>query len=189
VDEAQGGSAGVGMNRIKPRGCPSVIETTICADGDTDMDDIRDSFSRFKKDVKDLLRGKKHALDRAGADAAGEGIESSGSLPPPDPHVATSGDNGEGRKTCTDTSQARSRDRSPQPELIPVGEGHDESQRGEAGVGGKGVTREHSRPAEIALGSETNREISSPSSPSLLPIGKPDSTWLFLPHPLCLIVS
>ena len=44
------------------------------------MDDVRDSFSRFKKDINHRLTGKK----RKGDQPVAEGSETSGSVPGPD---------------------------------------------------------------------------------------------------------
>ena len=53
------------------------------------MDDIRESLSKVKKDIKHRLMGKKHEADKAQAGGRVAGVESSGSLPP---QSATSGD-------------------------------------------------------------------------------------------------
>ena len=179
--------SGVGADRI------GATRLTICYRNhhlrrpDTDMDNIRDSFSRFKKDIKHRLKGKKHAPDRAGVDIAGEGIDLSDPLLRPDSHVAASGHDEEGSRTSTDTLQTRSKVGSPQPESIPVDEGGEYSRRREADVGGKEVTQKHSCLDEIALGSGTNRGVSPPPSPSLPPGGGLDSKRPFLLHPLCLL--
>ena len=46
------------------------------------MDDIRESLSKMKKDIKHRLTGKKRKEDKAQAGGHGAGVESSGSLPP-----------------------------------------------------------------------------------------------------------
>ena len=57
---------------------------------DTDMDDIRDSFSRLKKDIKHRFTGSKRKVDKKGATGPGENV--SGSHPRPESHIVTSGD-------------------------------------------------------------------------------------------------
>ena len=59
------------------------------------MDDLRDSFSRFKKDVKHRLGRSKHKGDKSGAGGREESVGSSSPVPQPEPHVSTGGD-GEG---------------------------------------------------------------------------------------------
>ena len=58
---------------------------------DTNMDDLRDSFSRFKKDVKHRLRRSKLKADRPGPGDRDESVGSPSSLPQPEPHVLTGG--------------------------------------------------------------------------------------------------
>ena len=53
------------------------------------MDDIRESLSKMKKDIKHRLTGKKRKADKARAGGHGEGVESSGSIPA---QPVTSGD-------------------------------------------------------------------------------------------------
>ena len=45
------------------------------------MDDIRESLSKMKKDIKHRLTGKKRKADKPGAGGCGVGVESSGSPP------------------------------------------------------------------------------------------------------------
>jgi len=58
---------------------------------DTDMDDLRDSFSSLKKGIKRRIKGKKGKADDLGAGGSGETIGPSGPPPRPRPAVATSG--------------------------------------------------------------------------------------------------
>jgi hypothetical protein len=53
--------------------------------------DMRESFSRLKKKLKHPLTKSKHKPDRTGADASGERVDASGSLPQLEPHVAAGG--------------------------------------------------------------------------------------------------
>ena len=53
------------------------------------MDNIRESLSKIKKDAKHRLTGKKRKAEKARAGGRGEGVESSGSIPP---QPVTSGD-------------------------------------------------------------------------------------------------
>ena len=58
---------------------------------DTDMDDLRDSFSSLKKGIKRRLKGKKGKADNPGAGGSEEGIGPSGPPPRPGPAVVTGG--------------------------------------------------------------------------------------------------
>ena len=56
------------------------------------MDDLRDSLSKFKKDIKHRLRRREPIADKPGPGERGESVGSSSSLPQPEPHVSTSGE-------------------------------------------------------------------------------------------------
>ena len=147
------------------------------------MDNIRNSVSRLKKDLKHRLRGKKDKSDRSGANAAGERIDSSGSLPQPEPRVAAGGHDGEGSRTSTDARQVRSRDRSPQPESVPAGGSDNDGKKREVDVDGKEVSQSDSRldpNPEFVVDSRPRREVErvhpSPSTPLIPPTGEPYST-------------
>ena len=144
------------------------------------MDDIRSSFSRFKKDIKHRLRREKHAPDRVGANPTGGSTNPLDSPLPPDHHAAASGHDKEGARTSTDVSQARPRDRSPRPEPIPAGKGNDDPQTREADVDKKEAGQVHSRldpDLKVAGGSGPNQGAhSSLSSPSLPQKAEPDGT-------------
>jgi hypothetical protein len=147
------------------------------------MDDIRDSFSKLKKDFKHRLRGKKEKPDRTGANAAGERVDSSDSLPQPEPRVAAGGHGGEGSGISTDGRQVRSRGRSPQPGPVPVSGSDNDGKRREADVGEKEVSQRSPRldpNAELVVDSGPSREVEraypSPSTPSIPPTAAPDST-------------
>ena len=66
---------------------PSLIATII----DTNMDDLRDSSSRFEKDVEDPLGRSKPEADKPGPAGREENVGSSSSLPQPEPRVSTGG--------------------------------------------------------------------------------------------------
>ena len=70
------------------------------------MDDIRDSFSKFKKDIKHRFGGSKHKADKKKATGGrGERADPSGSLPRPEPHIVTTGDREQaGNKSNADKS-------------------------------------------------------------------------------------
>ena len=55
------------------------------------MDDLRNSFSRFKKDIKHRLGRSKVKGDKPAAGGREEGVGSSSSLPQPEPGVSTGG--------------------------------------------------------------------------------------------------
>ena len=143
------------------------------------MDDIRSSFSRFKKDIKHRLRREKQAPSRVGADPTGGRTDPLGSTLRPD-HAAASGHDEDGTKTSTGVSQARSRGRSSQPEPIPTDKGNDDPQRREADVDEKEAGQRHSLPdpdIQVTGGSGPNQGVYSPQpSPSLPHKEEPDST-------------
>ena len=104
----------------------------------TDMDDIRKSFSKLKRDFKHRVGGKKRGPDRAGANSAGEGVGSPASPLRSGPRV-------EDGRISADVSQAYSRDPSPRLEPVTADEDRlDDSQRKEVGVDEKEVSRSHS---------------------------------------------
>ena len=160
------------------------------------MDDVRKSFSDLKKNFKHRLRGKKRAPDREGVHAAGEMANSSASFLQPDSRATASGHSEEGGRIGTDISQARSRDPSPQPELVSADEDRrDDPQRKEADVGEKEDGQGDSRldpDAEVAAGSGSNREDKRAHSPlpvtSIPPKQESDGTWALSPQPLRLII-
>ena len=145
----------------------------------------------MKKDFKHLLRGKKQAPDRAGADVAGERVSSSVSLLQPGSGVEASGHNEEGARISADISQLRSKRPSP----IPADEGRrDELHRKEAGVDEKeGSKRDLSLDPDVgvAAGSEPNPEGKRAYSPlpvTSVPRDQESACTLTLPlHLLCLI--
>ena len=55
------------------------------------MDDIRESFSEFKKGIKHRLTGRKRKGDQTGTGGRAEGSETSGSVPQPEAGVITGG--------------------------------------------------------------------------------------------------
>ena len=135
-----------------------------------DMDDIRQSFFKLKKDFKHRLGGKKRGANRAGTDATVETVGSSLSPAQPDSRVAASGGDEEGSRISTDVSQARSRDRSPQPKPMQADEGDNNPQGREAEVDEKGASQSHSRLGPVvggALGSGPSREIIRAPSPQI----------------------
>ena len=155
------------------------------------MDDIRNSFSRLKKDLKHRFRGEKHAPDRMRADAAGETTSSPVSLLRPDPRVITSSHN-EGGGISADPSQTHSGDRSPRPEPMPADEGRNHPQGREVDIKETEVGRCHSRldpDAEVAVGDGSSRKIGRTSSPRSViqgtPKQEPDGTWALFPHLPC----
>ena len=142
------------------------------------MDDIRSSFSRFKKDVKHRLNRKKLAPDTVETNPTGGRADPLDSPLRQDHRTTASGHDGEGTKTSTDVSQALSRDRSPQLEPIPASKGNDDPQRREADVDEKEAGQGHSRlvpDIEVVGGSGPNQgghsSLPSPSRPQKLEPG------------------
>ena len=146
------------------------------------MGNILSSLSRQGRKLKNRLRGKKHEPDRAGANAAGERVDSSGSLLELEPRIVASGHDGEESGTSTDGPRVRSMDRI-QPEPMPAGRSDKVPQRREVNINRKEIGQRHSRldpDSEVAVDSRPSREVErvypSPSTPSIPPIGEPDST-------------
>ena len=180
------------MNRIKATRSPICYRNHHLRRLDInilDMDDIRQSFSKLKKNFKHRVRGKQRGADRAGANAAGETAGSSLSLTRPGSRATASGRDEEGGRINVDASQAHSRDRSPQPKPIQSDEGGDDLQGREADVDEKGASQSQLRLAPDiggAAGSRPSREIKRASSPlSVAPVSpkqEPDSRWTFSPR-------
>ena len=143
-----------------------------------DMDDLRGSFSRFKKDIKHRFRGRKRAPDEVTANTTVERADPSASLLRSDSRPLASGHGGEGTRTSTDALQAHLRDISPRPEPIPAREGHNDPHGREVEVGEKEVTQ-HPDPepdAEVAVGSGPGHRVHpSPFPLSLSHKAEPDS--------------
>jgi len=59
---------------------------------DTDMDDLRGTFSKLKKNIKHRLTGRERGAGKTGAGGRGETVNSPGSLPQPDSPVAMGSD-------------------------------------------------------------------------------------------------
>ena len=57
----------------------------------TNMDDLRDSFSKFKKGIKHRLGRSKRKANEPGVGRRGEEVDSSSSLPRSEPRVTTGG--------------------------------------------------------------------------------------------------
>ena len=160
------------------------------------MDNFLDSVTRKGRKVKQRLRGKKGKQDKTGADTAGESIDSSSSLLQPVPHIAGADHDGEGSRSSTDTRQVHSRDRSPQPESVPVGGSDGDGEGEEVDVGEKVVSQGHPSPepnVETVVGSgpgptEVGPHLPPPSTP-ILHGGKSESTWAHSFHLPYLIIS
>ena len=183
----------VRMDGIKATRLPICYRNHHLRSPDIDMDDIRSSFSKLKKDVKYRLRGKKHAPGKVGAGTAVEQVDSSSSLLRPDPHLTASGDGGGGSKINTGVRQARSRDPSPQPKTISAGGGNEDPQKGDADVDEKEVGQ--GRPGldsdtKVVLGGGPDQGVhSSPSPPSLSNEADLGGTHSSFTSPIDLIIS
>ena len=159
------------------------------------MDNFLDSVTSKGRKVKERLKGKKGKQDKAGANIPEDSISSSSSFPRPVPHIAAGGHDGGGGRANADTRQVHSRDRSPQPESVPVGGRDDDGGGKEADVDEKVVGRGHSclEPnIEAVVGgglgpTEVGPLVPSPSTP-IVHSGKPESTRTCLFHLLYLIV-
>ena len=159
------------------------------------MDNFLDSVTSKGRKVKERLKGIKGKKDKAGANITEESISTSSSFLQPVPLIAATGHDGEGGRASADTPQVHSRDRSPQPESVPVGGRDDDGEGKEADVDKKVVGQGRSYPepnVETAVGGgpgpmEVGPLIPSPSTP-IIHDGKPQSMWTRLLHPLYLIL-
>jgi len=148
------------------------------------MDDMRDSLSKIKKNLKKRLAERKHKPDGTGADIGGERTDSTTSLPQPDPHVVVGGshDREEDRANAAG-EQTFSADSPSQPDGPGSGPapGSDNGQEeGEADVDGGGANQRYSQSHPNA-GSGRSGELEGvcPSPPVQPPIShgeEPDST-------------
>ena len=128
------------------------------------MDDMRSSFSRFKKDIKHRLGMKKRPSDRVGANLTEARADPLDSLPRPDHRAATSGHDEEGSRSNADVSQARSSGRADK--------GNNDFQRRGADADEKEVGQRYSLldlGIQVAAGSGSNRGIYSSQPSRLLP--------------------
>jgi len=151
------------------------------------MDDIRGSLSKMKKKAKHLLTGKKRKQDGTGANPGEEGADSTSALPQPESHVVVDEScDEEGDKADVAGEPVFSMGQPPQPdgpESVPA-RGGDVNREGEgADVDGGEASQMNSHPhpgVEVAVGSgyggEPQGVYPSPSTPSILHGGKPDST-------------
>lgn len=156
--------------------------------------DLGDSSDRVGRETKETMeRGP--ALDKIGADAGGERVDPTGSLPGSEPHVTTSGGHDRGRNGANaDGGRVRTTIRFPQsdePESVPTRGSIDDKGRGEADVDGREVNQAHSilyPDVEVEVGSGPSREkdidggeverVDPSSSPiPILHNKEPDSTW------------
>jgi len=128
------------------------------------MDDIRDSFSRTKKKIKQRLTGSKLKPDITGADTRGEIIDSTGSLLLPGPRVTVGGGHDQGGNGAdTGGRQAYSMDLG----------------RREVDIGGGGSSQRHSY-SDVEAGmanrrsGKVERVYPSTSTPQIPSRAKPD---------------
>ena len=159
------------MNWIKATRLPICYRNRHLRWLDMDMDDIRSSFSRFKKDIKHRLR-KKHAPDREGANPAGGSADLLDSTSRPDHRAAASGHDEEGTGTSTNVLQTGSTDKSPEPEPIRVDKGNNDPQTREEDVDEKEAGQGHPRldpDIQVAGESGPNQSVHSSQPSASLP--------------------
>ena len=157
--------------------------------------EFRDSFSKLKKKVKHRLTGSRPKPEKTGADISGERVDSTGSHPGSEPHVAAGGGHDqEGKEPNVDGGQVRSTIQLPQPDepgSVPTRESANDQERRKADVDGRGVEKPYSHlnsDVEVTVGSEltegkdvdldgekVERADPSPSTTSISHGGKPES--------------
>ena len=156
--------------------------------------DIRESFSRLKKKFK--RAGRKRKPEGTGTDSGGESVNPAGLLSRPVSHiVAGSSRSRDDNGSDADVRREYSIGRLPTPSMQESvsARGGDDCQGGkEGGVDGWEESQRHSHlhsDIEVAVGSESGqggngvngeniRQVDlSPSTPSIMYSGKPDSMW------------
>ena len=185
-------SARVGMNWIKATRLLVRYRNHHLRRPDIDileMDDIRQSFSRLKKDFKHRLGDKKRGANRAGVNATEETAGSRLSPTQPDSRATAGGHDEEGGGINVDVSTSHSRDRSPQPEPIQADEGGDNPQGREVEVDERGAGKSRLRLGTYVWGageSRPSRKIKRVPSPlSVTPISskqEADGAWALSPQ-------
>ena len=170
----------------------------------TDMDEIRGSFSRLKKKLKHRLTGSKREPGRTGAGEHGESINPAGPHTRAESPVVAGGrrDRG-GDGANVDGRRARSTDRPQQPdepESAPASGSENDQERREADADGRVISYSRLRPdVEVTAGSGSSRDGGDPDgkaervypspSPASIPHSEtPDSTWVWLFWLLPLII-
>ena len=103
---------------------------------DTDMDNIRSSFSGLKKKIRHKVTRSKRKQDGIESDALGERVDSPGSLLLPGSHVVVGGSHdGGGNRADTDGPQVDSIDLPSQPDEPEPVPGHEEADVGATPAG------------------------------------------------------
>ena len=151
------------------------------------MDDIRGSLSKMKKKFKRRLglTGRKRRPDGTGVNPGGEETDSTSSFPQPEPHVvAGKSYDREGERSDAAGERVFSTG-SPQPDgtesvLVRGGDVGQEGEGGDVDGGEANQIHSHQHPdVEVVVGSGHGGELEgvhpSPSTPSILHGGKPNS--------------
>ena len=151
--------------------------------------DMREPFSKLKKKIKHRLTGSKHKPGGTQTDAGGKRVDATGSLPRPEPHVVVGGGHDqEGSGANVVGGHVFSTNQPPQPdEPVPVpARGSEDQEEGDASVdegkdsqgylAGSGLRREGGGADE----GKVEQVHPPPSTPSLVPGGKPDGMWMRL---------
>ena len=140
---------------------------------------LRDSYSRLKGDIKQRLKGKKRKPDLTGVDTPSVGVDSTESLPRPEPHVAGGssrdrggdGDNADGQHIdSTDQPVQRY-----EPEPMSAGDSKNDQEGGTAGVDQEETNQTQYPPPQPDIEStvESGEAEQESLSPSVAPISFP----------------
>jgi hypothetical protein len=134
-------------------------------------------LSKLKKKLKPQQPGNKRKPERSGADAGGERVDSTGSLPRPEPHVLSGGDHdqeGSGVNVVEGHVFSTNRPSQPdEPEPVPV-RGSEDDREGREGDVDAHPDVEAEREGNGADGKKVEQVHPSPSTPSLVRGGRPD---------------
>jgi hypothetical protein len=144
-------------------------------------------LSKLKKKVKHRLAGSKHEPGRTGADAGGERVAATGSVPQPGPHVVVSGghdqEGSEANAVGEQVLPANRPSRLSAPEPAPGGESENDQEEGKADVDEREDSQKHSMGSgpggdgSGAGGGTVEQVYPSPSTPSIPHSGNPGGVY------------
>ena len=177
----------IGLDIAQGRDTKCILKPEEGRSSNIDMDNIRGSLSKMKKEFKHRLAGGKRKQDGTGAIPGGEGTDSTNPLSQPELRVvADEGYGGEGDRANPVGGRDFSTDRPPQPaepEYVPARGGSSGQEGGEAGVDAGKVNQRHSSPhpnVAVTVGSGRSGELEGIypflPAPSISHRGKPDGT-------------
>ena len=134
-------------------------------------------LSKLKKKLKPRQPGNKRKPERTGTDAGGERVDSTDSLPRPEPHLLSGGDRdqeGSGANVVGGHVFSTNRPSQPdEPEPVPVRGSEDDREGGEVDVDAHPDVEAEGEGNGVG-GKKVEQVYPSPSTPSLVCGGRPD---------------